>query len=65
MVASFPDAPGVGRDARVLHTGIKLNGEAPAVDAPPPLLGQHTDLLLAELGYAADEILSLRKDGAI
>ncbi len=65
MVANFPDAAGVGRDVRVLRTGIKLNGEAPAVDAPPPLLGQHTDLLLAELGYAADEILSLREEGAI
>jgi CoA:oxalate CoA-transferase len=65
MVATFPNAPGVGRDVRVVRTGVKLNGEAPAVDAPPPLLGEHTNALLAELGYAADEIRSLRKEGAI
>jgi CoA:oxalate CoA-transferase len=65
MVARFPNAPGVGRDVRVVRTGIKMNGEAPAVDAPPPLLGEHTDALLAELGYAVDEIQSLRREGAV
>jgi formyl-CoA transferase len=65
MIANFPNAPGVGRDVRIARTGIKLNGEAPAVAAPPPRLGEHTDAVLAELGYAADEILSLRKEGAV
>ena len=65
MVARFPNAPGVGRDVRVVRTGIKLNGEAPAVDAPPPRLGEHTEALLAELGYSSGEIESLRKEGAI
>jgi formyl-CoA transferase len=65
MIANFPNAPGVGRDVRIARTGIKLNGEAPAVAAPPPRLGEHTDAVLAELGYAADQILSLRKEGAV
>ena len=65
MVACFPNAPGVGRDVRVVRTGIKLNGEAPAVDAPPPRLGEHTEALLAELGYAPDDIESLRMEGAV
>ena len=30
MVATFTDVPGVGRDIRVVRTGFKLNGEAPA-----------------------------------
>ncbi|MET1084444.1 MAG: CoA transferase, partial [Burkholderiales bacterium] len=42
MVAHFENAPGVGRDIRLVRTGVKLNGEAPAVDFPPPTLGQHT-----------------------
>jgi crotonobetainyl-CoA:carnitine CoA-transferase CaiB-like acyl-CoA transferase len=33
--------------------------------APPPLLGQHSDAILAELGYDAATITALRAAGAI
>jgi crotonobetainyl-CoA:carnitine CoA-transferase CaiB-like acyl-CoA transferase len=65
MVANFPDVPGVGRDVRLVRTGFKLDGAAPAVDNPPPMLGQHSDELLAELGYGTEEIRGLREAGAI
>jgi len=65
MVARFGDVPGVGRDIRVVRTGVKLDGEPPAVNTPPPVLGEHTDELLRELGYSAAEIEALRGDGAI
>jgi crotonobetainyl-CoA:carnitine CoA-transferase CaiB-like acyl-CoA transferase len=65
MIATFENAPGVGRDIRIVRTGFKLNGEAPAVDAPPPLLGQHNDEILAELGCSAAEIEALKADKAV
>ena len=65
MVAHFENAPGVGRDIRVVRTGVKLDGEAPAVDFPPPTLGQHTDEILASLGYSASEIEQLKQEGAV
>jgi CoA:oxalate CoA-transferase len=65
MVAQFDDAPGVGRDIRVVRTGFKLDGEAPSVDTPPPRLGEHTQALLQELGYSAAEIEALGEEKAI
>jgi formyl-CoA transferase len=65
MVATFANAPRVGRDIRVLRTGFKLDGTAPAVDAPPPTLGQHTQEILAELGYDDSAIAALKQQGTI
>lgn len=62
MLATFKDAPGVGRDIRVVRTGFKLNGQAPSVDTPPPLLGQHNDEILAELGCTPAEIQALKDE---
>jgi crotonobetainyl-CoA:carnitine CoA-transferase CaiB-like acyl-CoA transferase len=65
MIATFEDAPGVGRDIRVVRTGFKLNGEPPSVDTPPPLLGEHTNDILAELGYSGGDIDALAQEKAI
>jgi CoA:oxalate CoA-transferase len=65
MVAQFDAVPGVGRAIRVVRTGIKLDRAAPAVDSPPPTLGQHTDQILAELGYVQTDIDALKKEKAV
>ena len=65
MVATFENAPGVGRDVRIVRTGFKVNGEAPTVAAPPPQLGEHTDAILAELGYSRAEAQSLKQEQVV
>jgi len=65
MIAKFADAPGVGRDIHVVRSGVKLNGKAPSVDTPPPLLGQHSDEILAELGYGTADIEQMKQQGAV
>jgi len=35
------------------------------VTLPPPLLGEHTDAILRELGYAGDAIAAFHADGAV
>lgn len=65
LIAQFEKVPGVGRDISVLRTGVKIDGVAPAVQSPPPVLGQHSVQILRELGYDQTEIDALSATGAI
>lgn len=65
MVAHFDQVPGVDRPLKLLRTGIKIDHQAPSVDTPPPMLGEHTDSILGELGYSAEQIVTLRKENAL
>jgi crotonobetainyl-CoA:carnitine CoA-transferase CaiB-like acyl-CoA transferase len=56
--------PTVGA-TRVIGAPIKLSENAATVRTPPPVLGQHTDAVLAELGYDAAAITMLREKKVI
>lgn len=50
---------------RTLASPIHLSHTPASYRLPPPLLGQHTDEVLAELGYTAEEIRQLHDVGAV
>ena len=56
--------PGIG-DAKVTATPVKLHETPGEVRARPPLLGEHTDLVLRELGFSSAEIDALKQEGAV
>jgi crotonobetainyl-CoA:carnitine CoA-transferase CaiB-like acyl-CoA transferase len=63
MVVSL-DHPLV-KSLRVMGIPIKLGGTPGAIRRPPPLLGQHTDEVLAELGRSPADIARLRAAGVV
>ncbi|SMF21987.1 Crotonobetainyl-CoA:carnitine CoA-transferase CaiB [Tistlia consotensis] len=65
MVAEFPAVPGAGRDIRVVRTGFKLDGRAPAVATPPPELGADNAAVYGELGLSEAEIEDLKAEGVL
>ncbi len=43
-----------------LAPAVKLTGTPASVRMPPPLLGEHTDQILGEIGYSDEQIAELR-----
>ena len=62
MVVEFDHPQG---RVRAVGSPVKLSETPATVRRPPPLLGQHNDEILAELGYPPEQIADLRAAGAI
>jgi formyl-CoA transferase/CoA:oxalate CoA-transferase len=56
--------PTVGA-TRVIGAPIKLSETAASVRTPPPVLGQHTDAVLAEMGYDSAAIDGLKRSRVV
>jgi crotonobetainyl-CoA:carnitine CoA-transferase CaiB-like acyl-CoA transferase len=50
---------------KVMRRAARIGGERESEPLPPPALGEHTEQVLAEFGFAATEIAALRAAGAI
>ncbi len=57
--------PGVGKPLTVPLAAFKFAHGGPSIERPPARLGEHTDEVLASVGYSTAEIAALRKAGAI
>ena len=50
---------------RQVGTPISRDGVRPVPRLPPPEVGEHTDEVLAELGYSNDQVAGLRASGVV
>jgi formyl-CoA transferase len=65
VLHTFKNVKGVERDVTVLSAPFRLAHDGPQLTSPPPLVGEHSDAILGELGYAAGDIERLRRDGVV
>ena len=59
------DYPGLPQPAPVAAVPIWMSETLPVARRRPPLLGEHTDEVLAEIGYDADQITALRAQAVV
>ena len=65
LIKRFEMVPGVERPVDIVSVGALFNGQRPTVKTPPPELGQDSATILESLGYSADAVKTLRKEGVI
>jgi crotonobetainyl-CoA:carnitine CoA-transferase CaiB-like acyl-CoA transferase len=64
VVHRHATVPGVGDGVAVPMAAFKYAHGGPSLERPPPRLGEHTDEILASVGYSAADIAALRESGA-
>src|SRR5262245_16027882 len=57
--------PGVDKPVTVPLAAFKFAHDGPSIERPPARVGEHTDEVLAGVGYTTAEIAALRRSGAI
>ena len=63
MVVEMED--GKGRRQTTLGNPVKLSATPPTLRTPSPQLGEHTDTVLAGLGYSPGDVAGLRERGVV
>ena len=65
LVKSLGRRDGLDCEIQVMRSGFTIEGAEPDVSLPPPWLGEHTDEVLAGLGYSTHDIAGLHERGDI
>jgi crotonobetainyl-CoA:carnitine CoA-transferase CaiB-like acyl-CoA transferase len=50
---------------KLIGNAVDMSRTPPSIDRPPPMLGEHTEEILATLGYDRAGVSQLRTRGAI
>lgn len=59
------DFPGLPEPAPVMETPLRLSRTPGSIRERAPVLGEHTDVILGELGYSTSEIAAFRAEGIV
>ncbi len=65
VLQTAPAVPEAGADVMVPAAAVAFADDGPAVDRPPPLLGEHSMDVLAEAGIDETEAAALVRDGVV
>lgn len=65
LLASVAGYPGLTRPAPVPDLPVRLSRTGGGIRTPPPRTGEHTDAILASLGFSAEDIARLRADRVV
>lgn len=59
------DYPGLEQPAPLMKTPVELSATPGTIRTRPPMLGEHTDQIMQQLGYSASDIETLRAERVI
>lgn len=62
---SWINYPGSSTKVPLFRTPVTMSRTPPEIDCRPPLIGEHTDSILLELGYDKNELSCFRSEGVI
>jgi crotonobetainyl-CoA:carnitine CoA-transferase CaiB-like acyl-CoA transferase len=65
LLHRFESVPGVDKPVTVPLAAFRFAHGGPSIERPPARVGEHTDAVLASVGYSASEIAALRKARAV
>lgn len=65
VLLDLPPPRGLDRPIRTAGAGFQSPTDSAGTDLPPPGIGEHTDAILAELGYDANAIAVLRDEAVV
>ncbi len=65
VLLDLPPPQGLKERVRTVGAGFQSPVDTPGADLPPPGIGEHTDEVLAQLGYDADAIAALRAENVV